>query len=1157
MRRWLPWLVLLVAGSSQAAENLVRNPSFEQLDAPDRPAVWRWSAGQAHGEYAIDDQVARTGDHALRITNPTPRSPNVFCVMEQTVAVEPDQEYTLSAYAKGGRTGTTWIGGGEGWKVRRTLPAGNDWQRASVTFTTGPDERSWKLLLLCEDSGPSLWVDDLQLEAGAQASEFDLPRPLEPGHMELRVMAGDKGVNKLPNASFEKLTDGLPEGWTWLPRNTDATCQAASPGHSGNVALELANGTAFGAHVYGELMLTEELPVKPSTAYTLSYWCKTEGRPGRVWVGGGNGWRVRLAVPNTSGEWMRVSTTFSTGVEDTTIPIVIITESPTPPITIDDVQVEPGTVMTAFEAPDTVLPSQVVLAPGAPLGTAPAPWKPDRYPPATWAFVTDELVLEGLLSRPEAGPGKLSVRLKDEDQVLASADHDGLPTRARLLARWGLPTPVPEQVTIEAVATPPQGDAIRDVRTIHLISASSVEARLADLEQQLPPLKAKAAKDDQALVTATVIENFIAFSRQDLAAGAVCRAYDTATILDAMLTKAMARPTGAQSPRYVTSPLTIDGASFLGQAKMPDGSIQRRPIQFTGYGHFGSVKRDLEKFPAYGNNIIQIEFGPRSVLVGENEVSTRAIDDFLKVCDRAAEANVAVNLLLSPHYFPTWALEKWPELKEFDGGFLRYCIHDPRAKAIVEQSLRTVIPRIKDHPALHSLCLSNEPVCVDMSKCEAAATLWHEWLTTRFGDVATINQRWGAQHASIDAIPVPEPSREASALLYDYTLFNQESLAGWHRWMADIIHSIAPEIPVHAKIMIGAHFQHIYHGDWGVAPELFGELSQINGNDCWKWPRSSAWACAWESENAGYDYQRSAVDAPVFNSENHIILDRDVSQVDPSFIRNVYWQGAIHGQSATTTWVWERTLDANSSFAGSIMHRPGCVEALGQTTLDLNRFSPEIAALQAAPAPVALLWSQASSTWRGDAHGQDVRRAYVAANFLGVPVGFVNERDAARYADGETPRAWAAAKVLIVSGASHLPVETVTAIEKFAASGGKVIRLGVAGSYDETGRERKPLTVGDAMEVPTDYEAQQALCERLRPMLAKLGLAPAFDPAVFGVETRCAEVGERLVANLCNYGNGPVQVPLGQGWTDLLTGQPAPAEIVMAPCEVKLVARAR
>jgi len=418
-------------------------------------------------------------------------------------------------------------------------------------------------------------------------------------------------------------------------------------------------------------------------------------------------------------------------------------------------------------------------------------------------------------------------------------------------------------------------------------------------------------------------------------------------------------------------------------------------VIFIGHGHFGQVRRDVERFPAYGFNILQIEFGPNSVFPAENEVSDRAVQDFLAVCDRAAQAGVAVNLLISPHYFPGWALEKWPHLRECRGGFLRFCIHAPESRQILERYLRYIIPRIQDHPALHSICLTNEPVSVELTKCRYVPQLWHQWLRREHGDLATLNRRWGTNYQSFDDIPVPEPRFEAAPLVYDFVRFNQETFAAWHRWLADLIHEMAPHLPVHAKIMMGAHFGRHSHGPWSVDPELFGQLSDINGNDCVKWyARRGDWACHWQTENMAYDFQRSMADKPVFNSENHLIPDRDTDYVPPDYIRNVYWQGAVHGQSATTTWVWERTYSPTSDFAGSIMHRPACVEAMGQTGLDLMRLAPEVTALQRLEPPVALLWSLASVVY-DQGHLSVLRQAYEALNFCGVKLGFVTERQLA------------------------------------------------------------------------------------------------------------------------------------------------------------------
>ena len=70
------------------------------------------------------------------------------------------------------------------------------------------------------------------------------------------------------------------------------------------------------------------------------------------------------------------------------------------------------------------------------------------------------------------------------------------------------------------------------------------------------------------------------------------------------------RWTGQQRP-------TIQDASFIG----PTSADANRPIFFLGYGHFAQARNDIEKFPAYGINIVQHgEFGPAQVFPAENEI---------------------------------------------------------------------------------------------------------------------------------------------------------------------------------------------------------------------------------------------------------------------------------------------------------------------------------------------------------------------------------------------------------------------------------------------------------------------------------------------------------------------------------------------------------
>jgi hypothetical protein len=68
-------------------------------------------------------------------------------------------------------------------------------------------------------------------------------------------------------------------------------------------------------------------------------------------------------------------------------------------------------------------------------------------------------------------------------------------------------------------------------------------------------------------------------------------------------------------------------------------------------------------------------------------------------------------------------------------------------------------------------------------------------------------------------------------------------------------------------------------------------------------------------KTAWYDFMGDVKDAPIFNSEDHIIGDRSKLYSDKenawlaAFVGADMWQGAIHGRDASTIWVWERSFD--------------------------------------------------------------------------------------------------------------------------------------------------------------------------------------------------------------------------------------------------------
>ena len=706
-------------------------------------------------------------------------------------------------------------------------------------------------------------------------------------------------------------------------------------------------------------------------------------------------------------------------------------------------------------------------------------------------------------------------------------------------------------------------------------SAANALQRLGALNAEMPSLKAdlqavklRGQDPSYPAVTATVLENFIGYAEEDARRGEVRRSLEQVGDLERMALRlgselkealagrrqfpAVPRWTGDQRP-------VIRSSSFVAPVRLPGGTPQERPVFFTGYGHFSQVVSDLEKWPDYGANIIQIELGPSRVFPSEGRTDEAPVRELSQVLDRAQKSGVAVCLLISPHYMPGWALEKWPRLRVRREGFLQYCLHAPEGRELLRRFIHAALAPIKDHPALHSICLSNEPVNQE-EPCEPARQQWRTWLEERHGTIAALNSLCGSNFTAFAQVPLPNPfgTRPAQALWMDYIRFNQEFFADWHRMLAEAVREVAPRLPVHAKAMT---WTLIDDGDikYGVDATLFARFSDINGNDSVNFLDfgDGEFAQGWQLNALGHDLQRSVLDAPVFNTENHLIEDRDTRYVPAAHVRAALWQAAVHGQSATTIWVWERTFDPKSDFAGSIMHRPTCAEAVGIVNYDLNRAALEVTALQQAPAQALLLQSVTAAVWDGGVYSDCLQKLYTALSFTGLKLGFVTER---QLETGSIPQA----PVVFVPGVVHLSGAALAGLRQFE---GRVVLVGGADvlARDEYGREKRPeLGTVDRLAFRHGSTSSRQLHEQIVAKLPSWNLHPALSlreagqQPTWGVEWRSAETASGTVVNLCNYRKERMTAVLMRDGRpvaaqDVLTGRPAEGPLTLAPLEVRLL----
>ncbi len=654
----------------------------------------------------------------------------------------------------------------------------------------------------------------------------------------------------------------------------------------------------------------------------------------------------------------------------------------------------------------------------------------------------------------------------------------------------------------------------------------------------------------------TLAERFCSYARDDVANGRFERAEEVVREVGQLLDRAE-----QEMNNNIDVPVLKKDAAI----EIRDGNLwapcvtrngeEIRPIFLTGYGHFSPVVDDLPFFPEIGINVIQIEIGPRST-VFEDDIRTDEVQE--RICgalDRARENGVRVCVLISPHYFPQWAIDKWPGVQLQTRGFLSVAPDAPEVRDIIRKHIQALVPLIKDHPALHSICLSNEPVSLAWQRDPYRLPLWQTWLERKYNTIAALNEIYETEYKTFTEIPHPELSfNEKRAALYDGVRFNQEAFAEFHAWMTGEIHNIAPNLPCHAKVMILPMDRSTVF--WGTDPWDFAKLSQINGNDCpnMSLPSGRQWVSEWLGQNMYYDLQRSMKQVPIFNTENHIIRDRENGYIPAEHIYTAIWQGAIHGQGASTTWAWQRTYDAKSDFEGLILHRAACTSAMSRCALDLMRLSKEVAALQNLTPSVAILYSNAALV--ADPRYVDARaRVYEALNFCGIPIGFItDEQIEAGLLDQY--------KCLFVAGAKASTARAIEAMRQWADAGGRIIAYDKDTLVeDEYGRPAAPpVFVAGLPSRDPDYLPQTR--DEILGLLNAHDIGPEFilhteDTGIpYGVEWRTALTDGKTIINMINYRPVPMKVLLPEGtWTNLMTRQPMEMAVMLEPETPLLVSR--
>ena len=932
-------------------------------------------------------------------------------------------------------------------------------------------------------------------------------------------------IPKIANPGFEEVIPGNDApGWGWhCTAQAGFTSDTSNP-HSGNRCVVFQNESETAPEVYARLWQT--VSVLPGTEYELSLWVRGENvDPGQHLTDWNS---YTLQIPVATYGWQKITTIFTTKPDQGALNIGINISNKCKALAIDDIYLRPvGSKISGSGIEGSY------LIPGRVDG--------DNSSASLAVFITSVCDANVTLNAEiSAGP-----------ESLFAESGEINPGENQIIWEWQSGTTFTRNLRLSLKVTDAEGKVLletgKDIEklssAIILNTIDDVDKRLARFNSLYEECRIQGVPLDYPDTCKTMLEQFIPLARGDVKSGELRRADFSVRDFNRSLDETeewmrfyLENPKLAPVVRrYQTGKVDIEGTSFIADRKDSKGKSDRGPIFFCGYGAFDQVRKDMPRWPGYGTNIIQFsEFGPSAVLPSEDKISYAQIYILMKTLDDAAKHNVGVDFLISPHYFPEWPLVKWPHLGLGGGGWLGHCVDAPEAKQVIEQYLRIVIPLIKDKPALRSICLTNEPIFDRAAACYNTMGLWVDYLRGIHGDISTMNERYISSYKSFEEVPIPGGQDFSSPQFYDYCIFNKERFGGWHKWMADVIHEMAPNLPIHAKLCLILELPSRNFSTWGVDPEYFAHAMEINWNDCYYSPGpQDGWAASWQFQNQTYDLQRSMSLKPIFNSENHPTRDGSSDYVKPEHFRSLLWQGAIHGQGATAIWVWHRAQPGNEStypFYGNVMDRPGCAHSTGTTCLDLNRFAEEVTALQNVKAPVAIVYSKASSM-RDATYNDITNRAYAALSFCGVKIDFISERQLEE-------RKGKAYRMIILPQATHLTEGSFKALCALPRS----VRLVTIGEQPLNDQFTRPLPES---EVSVIRNRSLAVDGKLAPeqiwpvLLNELTRMKALSPVsvvdartgkpVWGVEWLVAKDKGRSIINIINQLDKPVEVKIIRG----------------------------
>ncbi|MBR5152759.1 MAG: beta-galactosidase [Clostridia bacterium] len=641
------------------------------------------------------------------------------------------------------------------------------------------------------------------------------------------------------------------------------------------------------------------------------------------------------------------------------------------------------------------------------------------------------------------------------------------------------------------------------------------------------------------------------------------------------------------APMYVASDITVRGQSLVATTNVK-GERKEQPIFLNGYGHWADSLGDYPYLPDYGANYAHYEVGVSSILKGIDESGNYIINEenlarVKEVFRRAEENNLALTLATITHYFPKFIYEKYPEIsngyhpddEDFPyPDFMPFNPTHPEVLRAIKAYLDALIPAVKEYKSLSDIMIANEPFFISSEYPDYYLKDYQAFLEEKYGNVISLYRAYGKWFNSFEDVTMPT-GQGMNARYMDWREFNDSILTQWFTELTDMVHELDATIPVHAKCSayIASHNTGRRRNFCGTNYEQWSQVFDINGCDAWAIYGEAANTL--QGKTMWYDFQTSLKNAPIINSEDHILRDsvneeNTVVYRDMEYRMNVadMWQGAIHGRAGSVYWLWDksaRTGEGSIYYNSNLTRRVDHVAAIGKVNLDLNRLANEVTAIQQKPARVAVMYSNYTQVGV-EYHVAAMYEAYKYLQNNGEKVFIANDTYPEKINENEN------LELLIVPVGAYMPQKVWEEIQKFQNKGKQVIFAELDTAYyteigGSIGSTLKNAVLNNATRVEfgrwDSVNMEMSGCDAVYGTIREAIQGFRQDVQVTtgngAVEWTAAEYGDGYVVNLCNHAEESAEVTISSEYEiigdlfDLTENKAIGETFTLAPFETKLI----